>query len=290
MNTAISGRRGDWADNPLAGRTGARMTVYAVLVVFGALTIVPFLWMISTSLKAEMQVYTWPPRWIPSPFQWGNYADLWQAMPFDSLYTNSLKIAVAGTLGQLLSCSLAAYAFARLRFKGRDAIFVVLLATMMIPGQVTMIPVFIIMRSLHLTNTHWALILPAFLGSPFGTFLLRQFFLTLPRDLEDAAYIDGSSPFTVYWRIMLPLAKPALAALAIFTFMSYWNDFLGPLIYLNSPELYTIPLGLSQLQGWNTNMPLLMAGSVLALIPVLVVYVFLQRYFVEGIAMTGLKG
>ena len=265
--------------------------IYALVASGGLLLTIPFLWMVSTSLKTTAQSMAFPPEWWPAPFVWGNYARIWDFMPFFTFLLNSVKIAFFVVCGQLLTCSLAGYAFAKLRFPGRRALFLVLLSTMMIPSEVTLIPVFVIMKSLGWLNTHYSQIVPAFFGSVFGTFLLRQFFLTLPNDLEDAARIDGCSPFGIYWRIMLPLAKPSLATLAIFTFMGTWNDFMRPLIYLSDMDKMTLPVGLALISNHqDIRIPLIMAGAMLSLLPILVFYVCGQKYFVRGIALTGMKG
>jgi multiple sugar transport system permease protein len=265
--------------------------IYALVACGGALMIIPFLWMLSTSLKTTAQSMAFPPEWWPRPFIWENYTQIYEYMPFFTFLFNSVKITFFVLVGQLLTCSLAGYAFAKLRFPGRRPLFLILLSTMMIPSQVTLIPVFIIMKSLGWINTHYALIVPAFFGSVFGTFLLRQFFLGLPNDLEDAARIDGCSPFGIYWRIMLPLAKPSLATLGIFTFMGTWNDFMRPLIYLSDMDKMTLPVGLALLSNHqDIRIPLIMAGAVLSLLPILVLYIFGQKYFVQGIALTGMKG
>jgi len=234
------------------------------LLIAGALTmIMPFLWMLSTSLKPLEQVFVYPPQWIPRPLQWQNYQELLSRVPFATYALNSLKIAVAITMGQLFTCSLAGYAFARLRFPGRDVLFLAYIATLMIPGQVTMIPLFIIMRELHWIDTHYALIVPG-LTSAFGTFLMRQFFLGFPVDLEDAANLDGCTPFQTYWRIAMPLSRPVLATLGVATFMGVWNDFLWPLIMINSESKRTLTLGLASLIGqYTTDWTLLMAGAVM---------------------------
>lgn len=264
---------------------------YILLIAIGLTMLVPFLWMISTSLKnlAEAQIY--PPRWIPDPPLWSNYVEIMIQVPFATFIVNSFKVSILGSLGQIVTCSTAAYALARLRFWGRNAIFVTLLATLMIPYQVVMIPQFLIFKSLGWVNTHLALIVPFWLGGAFGTFLLRQFFLSLPAELGDAAKVDGCNPFQIYWRIYMPLTKPALATLAVFTFMGRWNDLLGPLIYLNRPESMTVTAGLSYFQGqYYADMPLLMAGSIVSLIPTLALFAVAQRYFVQGMVLSGLKG
>ena len=268
-----------------------RFSFYLIVACGGALMIVPFLWMLSTSLKTTVQSMAFPPEWWPQPFVWENYIRIYEHMPFFTFLFNSTKIVFFVLIGQLATCSMAGYAFAKLRFPGRKALFLVLLSTMMIPTEVTLIPVFIIMKYLGWINTHYALIVPAFFGSVFGTFLLRQFFLGLPNDLEDAARIDGCTPFGIYWRIMLPLAKPSLATLAIFTFMGTWNDFMRPLIYLSDMDKMTLPVGLALLANHqDIRIPLIMAGAMLSLLPILILYVFGQKYFVRGIALTGMKG
>ncbi|MCJ7737183.1 MAG: carbohydrate ABC transporter permease [Anaerolineae bacterium] len=268
-----------------------RTICYILLLVIGASMLIPFLWMISTSLKnlAEAQIY--PPRWIPKDLLWSNYREVMVQIPFPTFIVNSFKISVLGVIGQTLTCSMAAYALARLRFKGRGFLFVLLLSTLMIPYQVTMIPQFLIFKSLGWVNKHMALIAPFWLGGAFGTFLIRQFFLSLPADLADAAKVDGCNPFHTYWRIYMPLTKPAVTTLAVFTFMGRWNDLLGPLIYLNRPLKMTVTAGLSYFQGqYYADMPLLMAGSVVSIIPTLVLFAVAQKYFVQGVVLTGIKG
>jgi len=273
-----------------ARRIILRTLVYVVMSLGAVIALLPFLWMVSTSLKDVQDVVTLPPQWIPNPPVTHTYPDVWNELPFVNFFINSTYITLSSVVGQLLVCSLSAYAFARLEFRGRDKLFYLYLATMMIPGQVTLIPAFILMGWLHWIDTAWALIVPG-LGSAFGIFLLRQFFLTIPRELEDAAKIDGYGLFGIYWRIILPLSKPALATLAVFTFLGSWNDFLWPFVVINTPENMTLPVGLSFLQqNYTTQWPQLMAGSTMSLIPVVIVFLLAQRYFVEGITMTGLKG
>ncbi len=264
---------------------------YIVLVSLGATMLVPFLWMISTSLKnlAEAQIY--PPRWIPEHPLWSNYREVMTKVPFGRFILNSFNISVTGVLGQLITCACAAYAFARLRFRAKAPLFVILLATMMIPYQVVMVPQFLIFKSLGWVNSHRALIVPYWLGGAFGIFLLRQFFLQIPGELGDAAKVDGCNPFEVFWHVYLPLSKPALATLAVLVFMGRWNDLIGPLIYLNRPEMMTVTAGLSYFQGrYYADMPLLMAGSVISVIPTLILFGAAQKYFVQGVVLSGLKG
>jgi multiple sugar transport system permease protein len=264
---------------------------YLLLMSIAAVMIGPFLWMVSTSLKEQGDIFHYPPQWIPGVFDVENYREIMRVLPMGEILFNSFKIAISATVGQLLSCSLAAYAFARMEFRGRSAIYLVLLATMMLPAQVSMIPVFLIMKFLGWIDSHNALIVPAFFGGAFGTFLLRQFFSTIPKDLEDAARIDGCGRFRIFWQIVLPLSKPALVTLALFTFMMYWNDLLGPVIYLSSVEKMTLTVGLASLQSdaMTTRYDLLMAGSVLSVVPILVLLIIGQKWFVRGVTMTGLK-
>jgi len=265
--------------------------LYSLLALLGAVTLSPLAWMVSSSLKNMSQIFTYPPQFMVEAPRWSNYATVMQQLPFGLFMLNSVKVSSLCTLGQLLSCSLAAYAFARMRFWGRDVIFSMLLATMMIPYAVRMIPVFLIMQSVGWLDTHWALIVPSYLGGAFGTFLLRQFFLTIPTELEDAARIDGCGHFGIYRRIVLPLSRPALASLAVFVFIYHWNDLLSPVIYLSSRPKMTISVGLALFQSLRTTQwHLLMAGATISVIPVLLVYMFTQRFFVRGIALTGLKG
>jgi ABC-type glycerol-3-phosphate transport system permease component len=262
-----------------------------VLTAVAALMVGPFLWMVSTSMKGQGDVFRYPPQWLPPNLDLQNYRTIMDVLPIGRMVLNSLTIAVSATIGQVASCALAAYAFARMRFRGKTMLYSVLLATMMIPPQVTMIPVFLIMKSLGWIDTLYALIVPAFFGGAFGTFLLRQFFATIPLELEDAARIDGCGRFRIFWRIVLPLSRPALVTLALFTFMAYWNDLLGPVIYLSSIERATLTIGLANLQSgpMTTRYELLMAGSVLSVLPILLLLILGQRWFIRGVATTGLK-
>jgi multiple sugar transport system permease protein len=262
-----------------------------VLLIFGAIImVVPFLWMLVTSLETTAQAFSIPPSFIPNPFQWGNYPESLNALPFNLAYMNSAIVAVSVTFFQLITCSMAAYAFARIQFPGREIIFFSFLATMMIPFQLTIIPIFLTMKELGLLDTLLSLILPPALFSAFGVFLLRQFVLGLPLELEEAAIMDGANRWTIFWQIILPLLRAPLAALGIFTFIGQWNDFFRPLIMLNTPSNFTVPLMLSQFRGqYATQWTLVMAGSVIAILPLLIVYILAQRHIIKGIAMTGLK-
>jgi multiple sugar transport system permease protein len=267
---------------------------YLVLAIGAISMIAPFLWMLSTSLKELGQIYAfqknWWEEWIPTSFVWQNYVKVWEVVPFAQFYLNSIFITACVTLGQVATSAMAAYSFARLKFPGRDKIFFGYLATMMVPGAVTMIPVFILLRYLGWIDSYKALILPG-IFTAYGTFLLRQFFLTLPKDLEDAAKIDGCSYLGIFWRIIIPLSKPALATLTTFTFMGSWMNFMWPLIVINSQDKFPLPVGLAYFQSLHTtNWTYLMAASIMTILPILLVFIFNQRFFVEGIKLTGIKG
>ena len=267
-----------------------RIVSYAILVFFALTMLVPFLWMLSTSLKADQYVLTVPPQLIPRPLTFDSYRQMFDLFPMGRMFFNSLLVAVITTLGQILTGSMAAYAFARMEFKGRDLIFLLYLATLMIPSQVTIAPLFIFVRYLRWINTYPSLIAPG-IFTAFGTFLLRQFFLTIPRDLEEAAFIDGASHWTVFWRVIMPLSAPALATLGVLAFMSSWNAYLWPLFVVNQPEMMTLPVGLATLHGrWLTRWDLAMAGAVVTVLPMLVVYLAAQKYFVRGVILSGIKG
>ena len=265
---------------------------YIILIALGALFVLPFLWMVSTSFKETGQAYRFPPEFIPQPFTVKNYVSLWGGpIPFDRFYLNTITIVILSEIGTLTSCTLVAYSFARLKWWGRDVWFIVLLATMMLPFQVVMIPIYIIFRNLGWLDTLLPLVVPTFFGNPFYIFLLRQFFLGIPRDLEDAARVDGAGTFRILWQIFLPLSKPVLLTIAMFTFVGHWNDFLGPLLYLSSVDKMTISVGLAMFQGrGGSNWPALMSAATLATIPILIIFTLFQRYFVKGIVLTGMKG
>lgn len=267
-----------------------KVLLYVPLIIIGIIMVVPFLRMISTSLKEQYDTVKIPPVWIPNPPRWQNYVDLFTQQPMLQFMLNTIKIVFFVVLGQLFFSSLAAYSFARIKFKGRTVMFFFYIATLMVPGQVTMIPTYLMFAKVGLVDNHIVLILPAFF-SAFGVFLLRQFFMSLPKELEEAAEIDGCNPFTTYYRIMLPLIVPAMLTLGVFTLMNTWNDYMGPLIYLTTPEKYTMTLGIAYFKGvYTTQWNLVMAGSVLSVIPILVAYLCAQKYFVEGIAFSGVKG
>ncbi len=251
---------------------------------------VPFAWMLFGSLKPTSELYSVPPTFIPTVWRPENYAALLERVPFAQYVFNSFEIAILVVVGQLISCSLAAFAFARLRFKGRDVLFVLLLAAIMVPAQVLVIPQFVLFRQLGWLNTHLPLIVPGFFGGAFGIFLLRQYFMTIPQELDDAARLDGASALRIYWHICLPLSKPALAALAVFIFMGNWNDLLGPVIYLTDYAKMTLTVGLAYLQGqYVTDWSVVLAGGVVSVVPILLIFIIAQRHFVEGMVISGLR-
>ncbi|WP_336775777.1 carbohydrate ABC transporter permease [Paenibacillus sp. MMO-58] len=272
------------------GQWFRKTALYAVVTAVALSMVVPFLWMLSASVKSESEIFSFPIQWIPSHFFWSNYSKVWTELPFFTYYLNTIKIAVLTTLLQIITCSTAAYAFAKVKFPERDKLFFLYVATMMVPYQVMMIPQFVLIKKIGLMDSHWSLIL---LGafSPFGVFLFRQFFMSIPEELSEAARIDGLSEFGVYARIILPLIRPAIASLTIFTFMHSWNDFLGPLIYLNSDSLFTLQLGMQHFQSEHaTEYGPLMAAAVCAIIPTIVIYFLAQDHFVEGISAGAVKG
>jgi multiple sugar transport system permease protein/sn-glycerol 3-phosphate transport system permease protein len=266
---------------------------FVVILAGAAIIVLPLAWMISTSLKRQMDVFVLPPKWIPAPPQWGNYAEIFESAPFDRYLLNSAIITGLSVFGSVLSCSLAAYGFARLRFPGREVLFVMILSTLMLPESVTLIPRFVIFEKLGWLNSFKPLIVPSFFGGAFQIFLLRQFFRTIPVDLEDAARLDGAGTLRIFATIVLPLSKPALVTTAIFSFIFTWNDFLRPLLYLNTEDKYTVAIGLLNFTGSDRigpQMHLLMAASFLATLPVLIVFLLAQRLFVKGIVFSGIKG
>lgn len=258
-----------------------------------AIIMIPFFWMLSTALKKPSELYLFPPKWIPIPPQFQNFPDALTLVPFGTYALNSFIIVAVVLFGTLLSCSFAAYGFARLRAPGRDFIFMILLATMMLPGAVTLVPTYLLFNELGWINSFLPLTVPSFFGNAFFIFLLRQFYITIPRELEEAARIDGASSYRIWWHIMLPLSQPVLATVAVFTFVATYNDFFGPLIYLTDESKRTIAVALSYFQGSPRMGPqrhLLMAAVTTSILPSLLLFIAAQRYFVRGIVMTGIKG
>jgi multiple sugar transport system permease protein len=277
-----------WRTSELLTRTAQ----YGLMLILFVIMVMPFAWMLSTSLKSQQYILQTTPQLIPDPLTFESYTRLAERIDLGRTAFNSMFVAVVGTVGQILVSAMAAFAFSRIKWRGRNVVFVLYLATMMIPSVVLVIPQFILIRSLGWMNTYAALVVPG-LFSAFGTFLLRQSFLQLPRDFEEAAFVDGASYFTIFWRITLPLSKPALATLSIFSFMGLWNAYLYPLFVARRPEVMTLPVALATLQGapralteWN----IVMAGSVVAVLPILIVYMLAQRWFIRGVVSSGIKG
>ncbi|OBJ73627.1 carbohydrate ABC transporter permease [Mycobacterium sp. 1274756.6] len=265
------------------------IAVYTLLAAMASCALLPVLWGLSGSLKSEAEVAE--PTLLPASPQWSNYREVFALMPFWRMLFNTVLYAGAVTVGQVFFCSLAGYAFARLRFRGRDTLFVLYLGTLMVPLTVTVIPQFILMRAFGWTDTMWAMIIPGLFGSAFGTYLMRQFFVTLPTDLEEAAVLDGCSPWQIYWRVLLPHARPAVMVLVVLTWVNVWNDFLWPLLMIQRDSIATLTLGLVWMQGqYVARWPVLMAASMLILLPLVALYAVAQRTFVRGIATTGLGG
>jgi len=263
----------------------------AIMILMSLMFLLPFYWLIITALKSDAQLFVFPPVLVPNPVVWSNFLEATKAIPFWTYTRNTLLVAGVTVFGTVLSSSLVGYGFARLQFPGRNVLFAVLLGTMMIPFPVTMVPLYLIYKQLGWVNTLLPLTVPAFFGNAFNIFLLRQFFMTIPFSLSEAAKIDGCSEFRTYWNIILPLVKPALLTVGIFQFQGAWNDFMGPLIYLNSERMYTLALGIQQFQGlYNSQWQLLMAASTLMTLPMIILFFVAQRYFIQGIVMTGIKG
>ena len=268
--------------------------VYGVLAVVSGLFLLPLAWMVSVSFHDVRGIFAQPYTWLPESVHWENYAEVVTLVPFGRYLLNTVIVTSLVLIGTLISCSLVAYGFSRIRFRGRNALFSICLATMMLPGQVTMIPLYILFSRIGWVDTLWPLIVPSFFGSPFYIFLLRQFFLTIPREYDEAAMLEGASRFRIYWSIILPQARPALITVALFTFIGTWNDFFTPLIYINSPEHATLTLGLnmlkSQIVGTGmTQWHLLMAAAVMVMVPNIILFAFGQKYLVKGIATGGLR-
>ncbi len=274
----------------------ARKTVsttfwYIALGATAVMVMLPYIWMVSTSLKGSEEVFAYPPNWIPQAWRFQNYVDAWNAAPFGRYFFNSALAAVAVTVGQLITCSLAAFAFARMEFKGKSVVFTLFLSTTMISTQVTLVPSYLVLKNLHWLDTYQALIVP-FLANAFGVFMMRQYFMTLPKELEEAAKLDGCGRLRFLWQILLPLSKPIIASQALFAFMGNWNSYLWPLIVTTSAHMRTLQIGLRYFvsQEGGTQWGLFMAATVFVSLPVVIFYLIIQRSFVEGIATTGLKG
>ena len=266
--------------------------VYLLLILGSVAMIIPLVWLVRSSFMTLGQIFIFPPEWIPNPWQWQNYPEALTTVPFLRYFVNTMIILIPSVIGTVVSATFAAYGFARLQWPGRDLVFGVLMTTLMLPYAVTLIPTFLLWAKLGLVDTFWPLILPQWFGGGiFFIFLLRQFFMALPKDLDEAAIIDGANPLQILWYIIVPLSRPALITVALFATLNAWNDFLGPLIYLNSSDKYTLALGLNQFTGLYTSQwHLLMAAATVIIAPVILLFFFGQRYFIEGIALTGSKG
>ena len=277
-------------DSPKFQIKWGHIGLHLLLIAGSLVMLLPFFWMVSTSFKQPSELFTYPPTWFPENLEWSNYEDAMTSMPFDRFYFNSVFVASTVTIIQIFTSSLAAFAFARLQFRGRDAIFTLYIAALMIPFPVLLIPNFIIVNQLDWLNTYWALIIPpAF--SAFSTFLLRQHFKTLPLDLDESARIDGATSLRIWWSVIMPLSKTAIAAISILVFLGSWNDFLWPLVVTNSEEMRTVPVGLNSFQGqYSVKWNLLMAAAVVAMLPVITIYAFAQKWFIRGITMSGMGG
>ena len=263
---------------------------YIFLLLLSLLVLIPFFWMISSSLKQDNQVFSVPIQWIPTKPQWNNFVEIWHQIPLLTFFKNTIFLSVVVTFIQVLTSSFAAYGFSKMRFKGRNALFLAYIGTIAVPWQAYMIPQFIMMREVHLTDTLWSLVLlQAF--SAFGVFLMRQFYMSIPEELSEAARVDGLSEYGIYFKIILPLSKPALTTLIVLTFVNTWNDYMGPFIYLNSTEVKTIQLGLRMFVTlYDAQYALIMAASLVSIVPITIIFIFAQRYIIEGIATTGMKG
>lgn len=268
-----------------------RAAIYVLVLIGAVIFALPFIWMLSTSVKTGGEVFIYPPKWIPSVWVFSNYTKPWSEVPFTTFYRNTFIVAGTDIVATVFSSSIVAFAFARMRFRGRGFLFMLVLSTLMLPSQVTLIPQYVLYSRLHWVNTLYPLIIPVFFGSAFNIFLIRQFMMSIPHEMDDAARMDGATWFGIYWRILLPLSLPALGVVAIQEFTFRWNDFLGPLIYLNTSDKFTIQLGLRMLTTqYTSDVPGTMAMTVVSLIPVLAVFFVAQRNFIQGIVISGIKG
>jgi multiple sugar transport system permease protein len=271
----------------------SRPVLYLVLILGAVPTILPFIWLLRSAFMSSGQIFVSPPQWIPHPWEWSNFSGALTAVTFGQYFINTLIIEVFVVIGTVLSCAVSAFSFARLRWRGRNVVFAVILTSLMLPYAVTLIPTFMAWQKLGAVNTFVPLIVPAFVtaGGVFNIFLMRQFFLTIPYELDEAAYIDGASPLQVFWTITIPLSRPVLVVVTLFTFVGVWNDFLNPLIYLNDSSKFTLTLGLASFQSiYNAQWGYLMAASSVVIAPIIALFFFAQRYFIEGITLTGIKG
>jgi multiple sugar transport system permease protein len=276
-------------------RMGLRPVLWLVLIIGGLMMLLPFIWLVRSALMSDNQIFIAPPEWIPKPFAWSNFSGALASQPFALYFLNTMIIEVFVVTGTVITCSLAAFSFSRLRWRGRNIVFALLLTGVMLPYAVTLIPTFVMWGTVGALNTFIPLIVPAWFagagGGVFNIFLFRQFFLTIPYELDEAAYIDGASPWRVFWQVVMPLSKPVIVVVVIFTFIGVWNDFLGPLLYLTDDNKFTLALGLATFQStYTAQWGYLMAASLVVILPIIVVFFVLQRYFVEGVTLTGVKG
>lgn len=271
-------------------RTGAKVATYVVLIVGAIVMIVPLLWTLSTSLKDQSQVFTYPIQWIPKPFKWSNYADAFATAPIGTYLVNTVILTAIGVAGSLIGSSIAGYGFARFRFRGRQAMFAIMLATMMVPMWTVIIPMYLMFQRIGWLDTYLPIVVPAFFAIPFNTFLMRQFFLTIPYEIDEAARVDGASQWRIFTRIIIPIARPALMIVAIYSFFYYWNEFLLPLLYLQTDKFFPISVGVANFaSAQQQNYPLMMAIATVALAPPIIVFFIFQRWFIQGVVVTGIK-
>lgn len=298
MSDALAGPRASARPADRAANNRARVAGFAARAALGGLLVLlalvwlaPIVWTASTSLRTAAQSFSLPPKWLPTDFAVRNYGQVFESVPFAEILANSAKVSLATVLGQLLMASMAGYAFARLRFPGKDVLFILLMASLMVPGQATIIPVFLLVKWFGLADTLWSLIVPAWVTA-FGVFFMRQVFLQIPQEMVDAAKIDGANQWQIFARVFVPLSTGPMAVLAILSFNVHWNEFFRPLIFLSSQKNFTLPLGLVTLQGYlgTGSLSVVLAGVVISMVPVLLIFVFAQRYVIEGIARTGVKG
>lgn len=286
-------RQSRLADNwwPVTRKMLGFLTAYAVMTTLALVFMIPLLWMLSTSLKGRWEIFAWPPTWIPETLHWENYSDAFSKYPLARFMGNSAFLVAANIVGELVSVPLIAYGFARLRFPYKRALFTLMLSTMMVPGHIKLIPLYNVFSRLDMIDTYWPLILPSFFGNPFFIFLMVQYIRTIPRDLDEAARIDGAGTWTILYRIILPLCRPPLTVIVVFTFLWTWNDFLQPLVYLNDFNKYPISIGLAFFRGrYSVEWNLFMAATLVSIVPILIVYFFAQRHLIGGIASIGIKG
>lgn len=297
MNTAAVTEAAPTADTQTSGttrrrtkRTGAKVATYIVLIGGAIVMIVPLLWTLSTSLKDQSQVFTYPIQWIPKPFKWSNYSDAFSTAPIGTYLVNTVILTAIGVAGSLVGSSIAGYGFARFRFAGRQAMFAIMLATMMVPMWTVIIPMYLMFQRIGWLDTYLPIVVPAFFAIPFNTFLMRQFFLTIPYEIDEAARVDGASQWRIFTRIIIPIARPALMIVAIYSFFYYWNEFLLPLLYLQTDKFFPISVGVANFaSAQQQNYPLMMAIATVALAPPIIVFFIFQRWFIQGVVVTGIK-